>query len=79
MKIPLAQRLMILRRKKAQTLLIRQEEVISSSSENTRTIIEALLETGKMVKEDLLNHRDHIIHITMENYTKVQSSTLLAI
>ena len=74
-----AQRLIIPCRKKAGALLLRQDEVISSLNVYASKSITALLETRTLIREDLLNHRDHIFRKTTENASSTQSSTLLAI
>ncbi|PMD67148.1 uncharacterized protein K444DRAFT_489832, partial [Hyaloscypha bicolor E] len=66
-------------RKKAGALLLRQDEVISSLNAYASKSIAALLETRTLIREDLLNHRDHIFRKSTENASSTQSSTLLAI
>jgi hypothetical protein len=59
--------------------LLRQDEVISSLNVYASKSIAALLETRTLIREDLLNHRDHIFRKTTENASSTQSPTLLAI
>ncbi|PMD20659.1 hypothetical protein NA56DRAFT_659659 [Hyaloscypha hepaticicola] len=66
-------------KKKADALFIRHNAVISFLNETAQKTTEALSETREMVREELLSHRDHIIHAAMEKGARIHSSPLFAL
>jgi hypothetical protein len=72
-------KLIVICRKKADALFIRHNAVISFLNETAQKTTEALSETREMVREELLSHRDHIIHAAMEKGARIHSSPLFAL
>ena len=76
---PLCKDLSLFSRKKADTLLLRQDDLKSLLNEKTSQIIDALLETRTIVKEDLLSRRNGPSNTSMDHPSDLQPSTLLAL
>jgi hypothetical protein len=61
-------------RKKTDALSVRQDEAVATLTKSNQTTLDTLLETRRQLKNDLLDHSDHIIQTSFDSYGKAQES-----